>query len=96
MNTEHEPVDSDPTAETTEQVAAEPTPEPRQASRLRPRTGPIVWGVLVLSFCGYVTIRTIGGNIDVISWAITTVFVLGVLLLGVGIAVLIRSSRDRP
>lgn len=61
----------------------------------RPRTSPIVWGSLILMFCAYVAVRTAGGSIDPTAWLITTILGLGTLLLGVGIAVLVRSSRDK-
>lgn len=61
-----------------------------------PRTGPIVWGALILIFCGYIAQQAFGGNgLDTAGWIAATVIGLGVLLLGVGIAVLIRNAR-RP
>lgn len=61
-----------------------------------PRTGPIVWGALILVFCGYIAQQAFGGNgLDTAGWIAATVIGLGVLLLGVGIAVLIRNAR-RP
>lgn len=64
------------------------------SGRLRPRTGPIVWGALVLVFCAYVASRSLGGSVDAAAWIITTIIGLGVLLLAVGIAVLVRGSRE--
>ena len=61
----------------------------------RPRTSPIVFGALILVFCAYVAVRAAGGSIDPIAWLITTILGLGALLLLVGVAVLVRGSRDR-
>lgn len=59
-----------------------------------PRTSPIVWGALILAFCGYVVQRTLApGNLDTTTWITTVTIGLGVLLLGVGAAVLIRNQR---
>lgn len=67
-----------------------------QRRKSMPRTGPIVWGALILAFCGYVAQRTFGGggSLDTAAWITATVIGLGVLLLGVGTAVLIRNSRN--
>lgn len=70
---------------------AAPAPEPRAR---RPRTGPIVWGSLMLLFCAYVVQQTVApGSIDALTWAIASVIGLGVLLLLVGLAVIVRSAR---
>lgn len=59
-----------------------------------PRTSPIVWGALILGFCGYVIQRTLApGNIDATTWITVVTIGLGILLLGVGVAVLIRNRR---
>jgi len=64
--------------------------------RSGPRTGPIVWGALILAFCAYVAQLTFGsGPLDTTAWIILTVLGLGVLLLGVGLAVIIRNGRAR-
>ena len=61
-----------------------------------PRTSPIAWGALILAFRGYVVQRTLApGNLDTTTWITTVTIGLGVLLLGVGAAVLIRNQR-RP
>lgn len=71
------------------QAPAAATPE-----RPGPRTSPIVWGALILAFCGYIAQRVYGaGDIDAAWWITATVIGLGVLLLGVGIAVLVRGRR---
>lgn len=67
----------------------------RAPVRPRPRTGPIVWGALILVFCGYVSQQVLGGGgLDAAGWITATTIGLGVLLLGVGFGVLIRSRRD--
>lgn len=62
----------------------------------RPRTGPIVWGALVLVFCAYIASREMDHDaIDPTTWVITTIIGLGALLLIVGVVVLARGSRER-
>ncbi|MFF8817210.1 hypothetical protein ACF07D_04320 [Leucobacter sp. NPDC015123] len=75
--------------------AAAPAPVQTAARKPRPRTSPIVWGALILVFCAYVAVRAAGGSIDVTTWLITTILGLGTLLLVVGVAVLVRTSRDK-
>ena len=87
------PTDAAPTA-TNPATPATPVPQGR-VERLRPRTGPIVWGALVLAFCAYIAARSLGGAVDATTWIITTIIGLGALLLCVGIAVLVRGSRER-
>lgn len=59
-----------------------------------PRTGPIVWGALVLVFCAYVVQRTIApASIDSAGWIAATVIGLGALLLIVGIGVIVGNRR---
>ncbi|MGI8393029.1 hypothetical protein [Leucobacter sp. W1038] len=66
------------------------------AERPRPRTGPIVWGALFLVFCAYVVQRELApSSVDTAVWIATTVIGLGVLLLAVGIAVVIRGASSR-
>lgn len=72
--------------------APRPGPEP---TKLRPRTGPIVWGALILMFCAYVAVQAMGGAIDPIAWLITAVLGIGTLLLIVGVVVLARGSRNK-
>lgn len=80
------PQDQDPTPE--------PAPGPETPERLRPRTGPIVWGCLILAFCAYMVQRVFApGTVDTAFWITGTVFGLGAVLLGVGIAILIRNAR---
>ena len=72
--------------------ASAPAPAPRR--KPAPRTGPIVWGALVLAFCGYIAQRMLGTDgFDAATWIAATTIGLGVLLLGVGAAVLIRNRR---
>lgn len=79
---------------------AAPSPSRHHGDRKRslqspgPRTGPIVWGALILIFCGYIAQQVFGlGGVDPTVWITATVIGLGVLLLGVGIAVLVRNRR---
>lgn len=66
------------------------------AEKTRPRTGPIVWGALFLVFCAYVVQRELApASVDTAVWIAFTVIGLGVLLLAVGIAVVIRSANSR-
>ena len=65
-----------------------------RTGRPGPRTGPIVWGALILAFCAYIAQRVFGaGGLDVTGWITVTVLGIGVLLLGVGIAVIVRNRR---
>lgn len=75
--------------------ASESPREPRRTS-VGPRTSPIVWGALILALCGYATQRVFGGGaLDTAWWITATVIGLGVLLLGVGAAVIARGRRAR-
>lgn len=82
-------------ADTTEHGTANGSPATSSGTdRLRPRTGPIVWGALILAFCAYVAQRTIApGAVDTSAWLIVGVIGLGLLLLIVGVIVLVRSDR---
>lgn len=78
-------------------VPASPAAQKRapQTVRAAPRTGPIVWGALILAFCGYAAQRAFGGGeLDTAAWITATVIGLGVLLLGVGTAVIVRNRRN--
>lgn len=89
-----EPTPAEPTSE--RPVPEQPTPNvAAEPQKLRPRSGPIVWGALILVFCAYVAARTVGFSVDTTVWVITSIIGIGALLLLVGIAVLIRSARDR-
>ena len=72
-------------------------PTPPQAAQGRPRTWPIVWGVLVLAFCAYTTVQLVApGSVDSTTFAIATVIGIGLLLLVVGAAILARTQfRNR-
>ncbi|WP_017793145.1 hypothetical protein [Leucobacter salsicius] len=75
-----------------------PHPDPKQQSDpikpSGPRTGPIIWGVIILAFCGYIAQRLFGGaGADGSWWIIATVIGLGVLLLGIGLTVVLRNHR---
>jgi len=87
-----------PAERLTAQQPAEPVIDagPVQPERPRPRTGPIVWGCLILAFCAYAVQRVLfPGGVDTALWITATVLGLGALLLGVGIAIAIRSARRR-
>ncbi|QIM15911.1 hypothetical protein G7067_04930 [Leucobacter insecticola] len=89
QNPEQDPTQPAATAATTATQQVRKTPY-----RPRPRTGPIVWGALILAFCGYVVQRTLArGDIDATVWITAMTIGLGVLLLAVGGAVLIRNRR---
>lgn len=61
---------------------------------LRPKTGPIVWGVLVLAFCVYTASQMVApGSVNGTTFVIAATITLGVLLLAIGAAVIVRSSR---
>lgn len=62
--------------------------------RARPRTGPIVWGVLFLIFCAWVTQRTFfPSTLTPQLWLIFAAIASGVVLLGVGLIIGIRGRR---
>ncbi|MBO1902286.1 hypothetical protein J4H92_10050 [Leucobacter weissii] len=82
--------------------AAEPNgaPSRREAAEVAPhegrrtRTGPIVWGAIILAFCAYVAAQTLApGSVDPVAFVIACALGLGALLLLVGIAVLVRNRR---
>ncbi|MBP1325412.1 hypothetical protein JOF28_000644 [Leucobacter exalbidus] len=60
------------------------------------RTGPIVWGVLILGFCCYIAQRAFPlAGWDTGTIAIVTILSLGILLLGIGVIVLMRNQRAK-
>ncbi|MBK0419969.1 hypothetical protein JD276_13105 [Leucobacter sp. CSA1] len=68
----------------------------RRPERPGPRTGPIVWGALILAFCCYVAQRALApGTVSAATWITVTVIGLGALLLLVGTAVVLRNARSR-
>ena len=72
----------------------DPAGPPAEPRRLRPRTGPIVWGAIFLAFCVYVAAQTAApGSVDTTTFVIASVIGLGALLLAVGVAVLARNAR---
>ncbi|MHA3723335.1 hypothetical protein ACXR2T_05590 [Leucobacter sp. HY1910] len=75
-----------------DQAPSPASAEPAQpAAHTGPRTSPIIWGALILAFCGYITQRSFGGaGLDGSWWIIATVVGLGLLLLGVGLTVILR------
>ena len=92
-------MNSEPMTPAQDPAPQDPSSTPVQGKRPTPvqsgpRTSPIVWGALILGFCGYVVQRTLApGNIDTTTWITAVTIGLGVLLLGVGAAVLIRNQR---
>lgn len=103
-----EPQDSTIPPQTTEQAAPN-APQAEQAQQTRPfpqaqsfeprrrvRTGPIVWGSLILAFCAFVVQMSLApGTVDPAVWISGTVLGLGVLLLGVSAGILARNARAR-
>lgn len=74
---------------------APPTTAPQPPAKSRPRSGPIVWGTLMLAFCAWVTQRTLFPDIVQTGlWIALTVLGLGALLLIVGVSVAMRGKRD--
>lgn len=74
---------------TERQVSGQADPRPR------PRTWPIVWGVLVLAFCAYTAFQAVApGSVDGTAFVITVLIGLGSLLLIVGAAVIAKSARS--
>ena len=69
---------------------------PFATQRRRVRTGPIVWGSLILVLCAFVVQLSLApGAVDPAVWISGTVLGLGVLLLGVSAGILARNARDR-
>lgn len=69
---------------------------PFAAQRRRVRTGPIVWGSLILVLCAFVVQLSLApGAVEPAVWISGTVLGLGVLLLGVSAGILARNARDR-
>ncbi len=87
------------------QPVAEPSTMPAASSsgsteqpgtQLRPRTGTIVWGVLVLAFCAFTSFQMVAPNrVDGTTFVIAAMIGIGLLLLAVGTAVVVRSTRQR-
>ncbi|KKI22639.1 MULTISPECIES: hypothetical protein [unclassified Leucobacter] len=84
-----------PQAERTQQTR--PFPQAQSVEpRRRVRTGPIVWGSLILAFCAFVVQMSLApGTVDPAVWISGTVLGLGVLLLGVSAGILARNARAR-
>lgn len=95
MNTDAQSTGQDPIQDPAQTTPTATKPEGMRSpvrQQPRPRTGPIVWGALILAFCGYVAQRTIDpAQADTTVWITATVIGLGLLLLGVGTAVLFRN-----
>lgn len=74
-----------------------PTPESANgghAAAPRARTGPIVWGGLILTFCAWIAQRMFFPDLSTPeTWLTITAIGLGVLLLGVGVVVAVRERQ---
>lgn len=71
-------------------------PAPQRAGHSRPRTGPIVWGAIVLLICVYAALQLVApGGIDTTTFVIFSTIGLGLLLLIVGGAVVVRNTRNK-
>lgn len=61
----------------------------------RPKTGTIVWGVLMLAFCAYMAVQLFApDSVDLTTFVIAGTIGLGVILLAVGAIVVVRSNRN--
>ncbi len=87
----------EPVAEPSTMPAASSSGSTEQpGTQLRPRTGTIVWGVLVLAFCAFTSFQTVAPNrVDGTTFVIAAMIGIGLLLLAVGTAVVVRSARQR-
>ena len=75
--------------------ASSTTATERPNDHLRPRTGTIVWGVLVLAFCAFTSFQTVAPNrVDGTTFVIAAMIGIGLMLLAVGTAVVVRSARQ--
>lgn len=98
-----------PAGEPAPSPAGEPAPSPasepsstlprpdgavQQRHRFSPRPSPIIWGVLILAFCGYLSQRRFGPSAtEPEIWAIGGILAVGVLLLTIAAVVLIRNRK---
>lgn len=65
------------------------TPGPRPV-----RSSTIAWGIIVLAACAFVAQQTLApGTLNTTAWVTAVVLGLGVLLLVVGVAAVIRQAR---
>lgn len=88
---QQQPEDALPTADATSDPMHQRTSGPR---RVRPRTGPIVWGALFFTFCVWVAQRSFfPATIAPEMWLTFTAIGLGILLLAVGIIVGLGDRR---
>lgn len=87
----------DPTPAAPPAPGQHPAPPPAAgapAEARRPRTGTIIWGCLILAFCGFVAQRVLApGSFDAAVWATAVALLLGVTLVGAGIAAVVRQAR---
>lgn len=91
------PPDEQPTTPLPETVGSVGSTEPVRSDepqRTGPRSGPIVWGVLILVFCAWVLQRTVGTEaVDATTWLIGTLLGTGAVLLIVALGLILRRSR---
>ena len=70
------------------------TPEPAPRGPRPVRSGPIVWGAIVLVACAFVAQQVLApGTLDATAWVTALVLGLGVLLLVAGVAAVVKQSR---
>ena len=95
---QQQPEDSLPNTNATSDATGDATQRVTDAPRrVRPRTGPIVWGALFLTFCVWVAQRSFFPEIIAPEmWLTFTAIELGILLLAVGIIVGLGDRRRQP
>jgi|GEM_PF-3222586 len=95
---QQQPEDSLPNTNATSDATGDATQRVTDAPRrVRPRTGPIVWGALFLTFCVWVAQRSFFPEIIAPEmWLTFTAIGLGILLLAVGIIVGLGDRRRQP
>lgn len=88
------PASAESAARTAGTAGAAGTGHVAPRKRFGPRPSPIIWGVLILAFCGYVAQNRFGmATGDPAVWAIGGVLAVGILLLTIGGLVLIRNGK---
>lgn len=59
-----------------------------------PRSSPIIWGTIVLAVCAYFTAQLVApGAIEDVTFLVIGLIGLGLLLLAIAIAVIVRGAR---
>lgn len=93
-NQTHEPQEPQEPHAPNEHRSTPQDPLPAETQVSRPRTGPIVWGVIVLAFCAYTAVQMLApGSVDGTGFLIIATITLGLILLAVGAAVIARNAR---